>query len=119
MYGAWPDNKIPLTEDARFRPNPEFSFAVAKAEAERVVAEWAEDHPDAHVAILRPAVTVGSPERPLYQALGVTRSPGSGDGGRPVQYLHVDDLADGGGTGVGEAAFGRVQRGARLRHPRG
>lgn len=93
VYGAWADNKVPLTEDARLRPNPEFAFAVTKAEAERVVSEWAEDHPDTAVAVLRPAPTVGSDERPLYQALGVTRSPRSGDGARPVQYLHVDDLA--------------------------
>ncbi len=93
VYGAWPDNKIPLTEDERIRPNPEFPFAVSKAEAERAVAEWADGHPAVPVAVLRPAVTVGPGERPLYQALGITRSPGSGDGGRPVQYLHVDDLA--------------------------
>jgi UDP-glucose 4-epimerase len=93
VYGAWPDNKIPLTEDARLRPNPELSFAVSKAEAERVVAAWVEGHPSVAVAVLRPAVTVGFEERPLYLALGVTRSPRSGDGGRPVQYLHVDDLA--------------------------
>ncbi len=93
VYGAWADNKIPLTEDERIRPNPEFSFAVSKAEAERTVAEWADQHPAVAVAVLRPAVTVGIGDRPLYQALGVTRSPGSGDGGRPVQYLHIDDLA--------------------------
>lgn len=93
VYGAWPDNKIPLTEDARLRPNPEFSFAVSKAEAERVLAEWADENPSVRVAVLRPAVTVGPEERPLYQALGATRAPRSGDGGRPVQYLHVDDLA--------------------------
>ncbi len=93
VYGAWPDNKIPLTEDERIRPNPEFPFAVSKAEAERLVADWADSHPSVSVAVLRPAVTVGIGERPLYQALGITRSPSSGDGGRPVQYLHVEDLA--------------------------
>jgi nucleoside-diphosphate-sugar epimerase len=93
VYGAWPDNKIPLTEDARLRPNPEFGFAVSKAEAERVLADWAEDNPEVRVAVLRPAVTMTPEERPLYQALSVTRSPSSGDGSRPVQYLHVDDLA--------------------------
>jgi len=94
VYGAWPDNQIPLTEDAPLRPNPEFAYAVGKAEAERALAEWAEDHPDVRVAVLRPAVTVGSPE-PLYEALGATKAPRrAGDGHRPVQYLHVDDLAD-------------------------
>jgi nucleoside-diphosphate-sugar epimerase len=93
VYGAWPDNQIPLTEDSPLRPNPEFSYAVGKAEAERALAEWAEEHPDTRVAVLRPAATVGSSE-PLYEALGATRAPRGGDGRRPVQYLHVDDLAD-------------------------
>lgn len=93
VYGAWADNKIPLTEDTPLRPNPEFPFAVGKAEAERMLAEWSGSHREVRVAILRPSATVGSPERPLYQALGITRLPNSGDGARPVQYLHVDDLA--------------------------
>jgi nucleoside-diphosphate-sugar epimerase len=93
VYGAWPDNKIPLTEDTPLRPNPEFGFAVGKAEAERVVADWAAAHPAADVVVLRPAVTLGSPHRPLYQALAATRAPRAGDGARPVQYLHVGDLA--------------------------
>ena len=93
VYGAWPDNQVPLTEDAPLRPNPEFAYGVGKAEAERALAEWAEQHPDVRVAVLRPAVTVGSPE-PLYEALGAIRAPRAGDGRRPVQFLHVDDLAD-------------------------
>jgi UDP-glucose 4-epimerase len=93
VYGAWADNKVPLTEDDRLRPNPGFSFAASKAESERVLADWADGHPGVRVAVLRPAVTVGADGRPLYQALGVTRSPRSGDGSRPVQYLHIDDLA--------------------------
>ncbi|MGI8491809.1 MAG: NAD-dependent epimerase/dehydratase family protein [Acidimicrobiales bacterium] len=94
VYGAWSDNQVPLTEEAPLRPNPELAFAVGKAEAERQVTDWAEDHPEVGVAVLRPAVTVGWPERPLYQALGGTRAPrGSGDSPRPVQFLHVDDLA--------------------------
>lgn len=93
VYGAWPDNKIPLTEDARLRPNPEFPFAVTKAEAERVVAEWADGHPSVAVAVLRPAPMVGAEDKPLYEALGIIRAPGRGEGGRLVQYLHVDDLA--------------------------
>ncbi len=93
VYGAWPDNQIPLTEDAPLRPNPEFAYGVGKAEAERSLAEWTACHPLVRVAVLRPAVTVGSPE-PLYEALGAIRAPRAGDGRRPVQFLHVDDLAD-------------------------
>lgn len=93
VYGAWPDNPVPLSEDAALRPNPKFAFGVSKAEAERMVAAWSEAHPDVTVAVLRPTVTLENPLRPLYQALGGTRSPRSDDGARPVQFLHGDDLA--------------------------
>jgi nucleoside-diphosphate-sugar epimerase len=93
VYGAWADNPVPLSEEAALRPNPEFGFAVEKADAERLVAEFTEDHPEVAVAVLRPTATVGSPERPLYRALGGTGGPAAGDAVRPVQYLHVDDLA--------------------------
>lgn len=93
VYGAWPDNPVPLSEDAALHPNPEFAFAVTKAEAERTLAAWTEAHPEVAVAVLRPTVTLGTPVRPLYQALSGTRSPRSDDGARPMQFLHIDDLA--------------------------
>jgi nucleoside-diphosphate-sugar epimerase len=94
VYGAWPDNPVPLTEDALLRPNPEFAFAVGKADAEWRIALWSDEHPEVAAAVLRPTVTVGSPERPLYRALGGTDAPGAEGAVRPVQFLHVDDLAD-------------------------
>jgi nucleoside-diphosphate-sugar epimerase len=94
VYGAWADNPVPLSEDVPLRPNPQFSFATTKAEAEREVAEWAEAHRGVAVSVLRPSVVVGAPSHPLYQALGGTRLARTDEGGRLVQYLHVDDLAD-------------------------
>ena len=47
VYGAWPNNPVPLTEDAPLRPNPGFPLGVHKAELERLLAEW---------ALARPAV---------------------------------------------------------------
>jgi UDP-glucose 4-epimerase len=93
VYGAWPDNPVPLSEDMPLRPNPQFSFATTKAEAERQVAEWADRHPGVAVCVLRPCVVVGAPAHPLYQALGGTRLARTDEGSRRVQYLHVDDLA--------------------------
>src|SRR4029450_10059446 len=58
VYGAWADNRVPLTEDVPLRPNPSFSFAVEHAEAERRVWEWADGHPAVRVAVLRPAPVV-------------------------------------------------------------
>ncbi|MGC8512572.1 MAG: NAD-dependent epimerase/dehydratase family protein [Acidimicrobiales bacterium] len=93
VYGAWSDNDVPLSEQSRILPNPELPFAVAKAEAERVIAEWSDANGAVSVAVLRPAVTVGSADRRLYGALDATGVPGFAPEGRLVQYLHVDDLA--------------------------
>jgi nucleoside-diphosphate-sugar epimerase len=93
VYGAWPDNPVPLPEDAAIRPNPGFAFAVEKGEAERLVGDWAALHPSTSVTVLRPAVTLGASGPALYRALAGTRAPRPGDVGRPGQFLHVDDLA--------------------------
>ena len=93
IYGAWPDNAVPLTEETSPRPNPKLGYAVEKRAAEVAVQQWAEDHPEVAVALLRPACTVGSREQPLYRALAAGKRPPLGAEGRTVQYLHVDDLA--------------------------
>jgi len=93
VYGAWPDNPVPLTEEAAARPNPGLAYAVEKRAAEVFIERWGHDHPEVTVALLRPACTVGSVDQPLYQALGAAKRPLLGAEGRMVQYLHVDDLA--------------------------
>ena len=93
VYGAWPDNPVPITEEVPPRPNPELAYAVEKREAEVLVEHWGDDHPGTAVAVLRPACTVGSLETPLYEALGANQRPQLGSEGRLVQYLHMDDLA--------------------------
>ena len=58
VYGAWPNNPIPLTEDAPVRPNPEFAFAVQRAELERRAFAWRAAFPGISLAVLRPTVIV-------------------------------------------------------------
>ncbi len=93
VYGARTANPIPLTEDAPVRPNPDFSWAVARAEIEKMTAEWKTDHRSTAVSVLRPTAIVtdddlGQLARVLHSArLGV-----AADGDPPVQYLHIDDL---------------------------
>ncbi|MBA3654186.1 MAG: NAD-dependent epimerase/dehydratase family protein [Actinobacteria bacterium] len=86
VYGAWPDNRVPLTEDGALRPNPAVGFATAHAEVERVLAEWRAEHPSARVVVLRPPITLG-PGGTDWVTLALA------PGARPVQYLAVDDLA--------------------------
>jgi len=95
VYGAWPTNPVPLTEDAPLRPNAELDFAVRAAERERLAVEWKSHHPGSTVAILRPAIAVaedatGWLDRALRTTAAV-RPSGSED--PPAQYVHLDDVA--------------------------
>lgn len=93
VYGAWAANPVPITEDAPIRPNPDFSWAVARADVERLAAEWGARRDHGAVAVLRPTAIVtdddlGGLARVLHSArVGV-----AADGDPPVQYLHIDDL---------------------------
>src|SRR5205085_5938214 len=63
VYGAWPNNPVPLTEDAPVRPNPGFDYATAKAEGERLAVEWRDGNAGARLAVLRPATVLGEQDR--------------------------------------------------------
>lgn len=94
VYGAWAANPVPLTEDAPIRPNPDFSWAVGRADVERLAAEWGSRHPGAAVAILRPTAIVADESLGvLARVLHAARVGVAAEGDPPVQYLHVDDLA--------------------------
>ncbi|HVE95335.1 MAG TPA: NAD-dependent epimerase/dehydratase family protein [Acidimicrobiales bacterium] len=94
VYGAWPDNPVPITEDAVLRPNPGVGAVGARAETERVAAEWTAEHPSTRMTVLRPCPVVipGGEDWPAPGLEGVAGM-GSGDGTRAVQFLHIDDLA--------------------------
>ncbi|HEY4397751.1 MAG TPA: NAD-dependent epimerase/dehydratase family protein, partial [Acidimicrobiia bacterium] len=95
VYGAWPNNPVPLTEDATLRPNPGFAPAVHAAEVERLLAEWREEHPAVTVTTLRSAPVLGAGAERLPSRLLLGRPPLRVRGaGPPVQVVHVDDLVD-------------------------
>jgi UDP-glucose 4-epimerase len=93
VYGAWANNPLPLTEDAPLRPNPIFSPAVQAAEVERLLAEWADEHPAVTVTTLRAAPVLGPGAERLSSRLLLGRPPVRVRGASPpMQALHVDDL---------------------------
>ncbi len=93
VYGAWPNNPVPLTEDAPLRPNPGFSPAVQAAEVERLLAEWSDQHPGITVTTLRAAPVLGPGAERLPSRLLLGRPPLRVRGAAPpMQALHVDDL---------------------------
>ena len=94
VYGAWPNNSIPLSEDAAVRPNPESTFAVHQADAERTALEWADLNPDRQVTILRPTA-VASPNASglIGEALLAAAPIRTRRDDPPQQFVHLDDLA--------------------------
>jgi nucleoside-diphosphate-sugar epimerase len=94
VYGAWPSNPVPLTEEAPLRPNQHFSPAVQGAEVERLIAEWRGEHPGVTVTTLRAAPVVGPGAERLPARILLGRPPLRVRGSvMPVQVVHVDDLA--------------------------
>ncbi len=93
VYGAWPDNPVPLTEAAPLRPNPDFAFAVHKTEVERTAAAWRAEHPGTKIVVLRPAVAIASDATSwVARTLRASAAISVGDEDPPVQFLHLDDL---------------------------
>lgn len=94
VYGAAPDNPVPLTEAAPLAVTPELEPAVVLAEVERMVAALRDDHPGMAVAVLRPAVPVAEDELGwLARMLAAVRGTPVGDADPPGQFVHLDDLA--------------------------
>lgn len=94
VYGAWPNNPSPLTEDAPLRPNPGFEPAAHDAECERLVLEWVDAHPGSVAVVLRIAPVVGAGVDSIFAAAAAGRAPVSVKGvERQVQVVHVDDAA--------------------------
>jgi nucleoside-diphosphate-sugar epimerase len=107
VYGAWPTNPVPLTDDAPLRPNPDFPPAVELGEVERLVGEWREAHPSSIVTVLRPAVPVAE-DGPGWLAgmLGSVRGVPVGDDDPPAQFVHLDDIASAVEVAVGHRLDG-------------
>ncbi len=93
VYGARPDNPVPITEAQPVDPIPELAYAVAKARMEGRAQAWADDT-GADLAILRPVATrseggsswIGSALRAATTVRAEQVDP-------PVQFLHRQDLA--------------------------
>lgn len=93
VYGARPENPVPMSEAAPVHPNLQIAAAVDRAELERLCSIWARSR-NATCAFVRPCVVVG-PENGRW----LSRSPWATSGllvsdPGPVQFVHVDDVAD-------------------------
>jgi nucleoside-diphosphate-sugar epimerase len=94
VYGAHPDNPIPLTEESPLRANLDFSYSAHKLEAEYVVREFKEEYPNSIVTVFRPAIVFGPHvdnawshlmEFPVFFGVQGHRP--------PFQFVHEEDVA--------------------------
>jgi len=94
VYGAFPNNPVPLTEDAVLRPDPTFVYARQLASAEESVERWRTRRPERSVAMLRPAVPVSATgTSSLARALTAGFGQRFGEDDPGAQFVHHDDIA--------------------------
>ncbi|MFD3451593.1 SDR family oxidoreductase [Streptomyces sp. NPDC058691] len=104
VYGAQPDNDVPLAEDAPLRATAEASFVGDLLEIERLGRRAPRAHPGLHVTVVRPAVLVGGTDTALTRYFESPRLLVVA-GSRPCwQFCHVDDLV----TALEHAALEKV-----------
>jgi nucleoside-diphosphate-sugar epimerase len=95
VYGAWPENPVPLTEDAQRRPMPGFGYSEDKAAVEFWLDAFEREADAPSVARLRLHAVVGPNAQPLLNRLARSRfylrTP---EDPPPVQCLWEDDAVD-------------------------
>ncbi len=93
VYGAHPDNPVPLTEAHPIRPVDALMQARLKAELEELASQWAADR-KARLAVLRPT-TAFSEDGPSWvgAALRAAMSVRAEQVDPPMQFVHHEDLA--------------------------
>ena len=94
VYGARPNNPVPLTEDAVLRPDPTFVYARQLAAAEDEVETWRAAARDRRVAMLRPAIPIAAGNTSsLARALTAGFGQRFGEADPDAQFVHHDDVA--------------------------
>jgi nucleoside-diphosphate-sugar epimerase len=91
VYGAWADNRLPLSEDDPARPNRECPYAAQKLQAEKICADSADS------AAVRISAVLGPHADPAVRraAAGYRYLVPAASGLRQaLQFLHEDDAAE-------------------------
>jgi nucleoside-diphosphate-sugar epimerase len=93
VYGARPDNPVPLTEEAPVRPEVSVTYAVERAELERLANEYRASGDGRTVAVLRPAVILhAGASQWLRRSPWGRRGLPPDDIVAPRQFVHLDDV---------------------------
>ena len=94
VYGAWPDNPIPLTEEHPTRPRPGFQYSWEKKLTEALFLDYGREHPTARVTVARGAPALG-PEPGNWIGRSLVEGARFSIRGYdpPLQFVHDEDLA--------------------------
>ena len=93
VYGALPDNEVPLPEDAPLRAVPDGGLLSDWLEVERLAARAPRSHPGLEVSVVRPATVVGpGVDSLLTRHFEAPRLMVVRDSRPRWQFCHVDDL---------------------------
>lgn len=95
VYGAHPDNVLPLKEDSPLRPLTSFQYSWDKAQAEREFDDFATIHNDTCVTILRSCPVIGpnagsSVVASMFKPIMIFVAGYD----PPMQFVHEDDLVE-------------------------
>ncbi|HSX96025.1 MAG TPA: NAD-dependent epimerase/dehydratase family protein, partial [Streptomyces sp.] len=92
VYGALPENELPLSEDAELRATAEATGVGDLLEIERLARRAPRAHPGLNVTVVRPATLVGGTDTALTRYFESPRLLVVA-GSRPAwQFCHVEDL---------------------------
>lgn len=95
VYGAHPDNDLPLTEESPLRANLDFSYAAHKLEVEYVVREFREEFPHSLMTVFRPAIVFGpNVDNAWSRLLELPVLVAVQGSAPPLQFVHEDDVRD-------------------------
>ena len=94
VYGAHSDNPVPLSDGAPLRPSPEIPYAYDKFLSEQMIQEFAEQHPETKVTVLRTCLVLGpNADNIVTRAFFRHWLMAVHDYNPPFQFLYEDDLA--------------------------
>lgn len=94
VYGAYPNNPIPITESQEPHPLPGFQYGQTKFLSEMLLREFAEENPNIAVTILRCCMVMG-PEGTSRVSQGLDKPflPKLAGADPPLQFIHSVDLS--------------------------
>jgi UDP-glucose 4-epimerase len=94
VYGAHPTYIRPYVETDAPNPVPGFTYSEHKVEAEALLTEYADKHPECAVAILRGCVVTGpGADNFITDSLSMRFLPVPAGANPEMQFLHIDDYA--------------------------